>query len=65
MQCRVQKVSESPMAKSKDDSLDLLETVAMASVVVLGVAAALWVIFPRARPAIAATVIASPITPIP
>jgi hypothetical protein len=53
------------MAKPKDAPLELVETVVVASVAVLGVAALLWFIFPKARPAIAAAVIASPIPPIP
>lgn len=36
-----------------------------ASVVVLAVAGLAWVIFPRARPWIAAAVILSPIPPVP
>jgi hypothetical protein len=53
------------MAKPKAEPLPLFETVVVASVAVLGVAALLWFIFPKARPAIASAVIASPIPPIP
>ncbi len=53
------------MAKRKEEPPPLVETVVVASVAVLGVAALLWFIFPKARPAIAAAVIASPIPPVP
>ncbi|MDD5547272.1 MAG: hypothetical protein PHO67_08990 [Candidatus Omnitrophica bacterium] len=51
------------MAKKKVKKL--MKAYTYASVGALGVSAILWALFPKARKAIAAVVIASPIPPIP
>jgi hypothetical protein len=54
------------MTSSKQlQSLDITEVILLASVAVLAIAGFLWILFPKARPGIAAAVIASPIPPIP